>query len=78
MVGKWSECTVSCDGGHQSRTVYCVESSNDTNGILLENRKVNEQYCWQTQRPVSYFVNLKQWLRLNAVMQPDGLVSKFG
>ncbi|EFO19279.1 thrombospondin type 1 domain-containing protein [Loa loa] len=53
MIGKWSECTVTCNGGYQTRNVYCVESSNDTNGNIVENRKVDEQYCWQTQRPVT-------------------------
>ncbi|VDN00784.1 unnamed protein product, partial [Onchocerca ochengi] len=51
LTGKWSECTVSCNGGHQTRTVDCVESLNDTNGEFVENRKVDDQYCWQTHRP---------------------------
>ncbi|VDM08890.1 unnamed protein product [Wuchereria bancrofti] len=51
MTGKWSECTASCDGGYQTRKVYCVESSNDTSGIVVENRKVDDHYCWQTHRP---------------------------
>ncbi|KAM3720843.1 Protein madd-4 [Dirofilaria immitis] len=53
ITGKWSECTASCNGGHQTRTVYCVESSNDTNSVVMENRKVDDQYCWQTHRPAT-------------------------
>ncbi|VDN03089.1 unnamed protein product [Thelazia callipaeda] len=53
IAGKWSECTVTCNGGHQSRVVYCVENFNDVNGVLIENRKVDDQYCWQTKRPIT-------------------------
>ncbi|VDK88750.1 unnamed protein product, partial [Litomosoides sigmodontis] len=51
ILGKWSECTVSCGGGHQTRTVFCAEGSNDTSDTDLEKRKVDDQYCWQTHRP---------------------------
>lgn len=55
MTGKWSECSVTCGGGFQSRAIYCVESHNDQKGFN-ENLNVAEKYCWQKQRPVWYFI----------------------
>ncbi|VDK49917.1 unnamed protein product [Anisakis simplex] len=52
MTGEWSECTVTCGGGHQKRSAYCIERHNDSSG-LIENTKVADQYCWQSKRPVT-------------------------
>ncbi|VDN50351.1 unnamed protein product, partial [Dracunculus medinensis] len=52
VTGKWSECSVTCGGGFQSRAIYCVESHNDQKGFN-ENLNVAEKYCWQKQRPTA-------------------------
>ncbi|VDM44863.1 unnamed protein product [Toxocara canis] len=52
VAGDWSECTVTCGGGHQTRSVYCIERHNDSSGVV-ENTKVADQYCWQSKRPLT-------------------------
>lgn len=56
ITGEWSDCSISCGTGIQTRDVHCVETHENkasANGSdAVENRKVADKYCWQIQRPV--------------------------
>lgn len=51
LIGQWQDCNATCGGGWQFRDVYCAERHNDSTGAV-ENRKVEDKYCWQSKRPV--------------------------
>uniref|UniRef100_A0A914C851 Uncharacterized protein n=1 Tax=Acrobeloides nanus TaxID=290746 RepID=A0A914C851_9BILA len=59
MTSPWKDCSVSCGGGYQTRDVFCVETYQDTSNEIhdgqnsIENRKVADQYCWETKRPTT-------------------------
>ncbi|XP_028411350.1 LOW QUALITY PROTEIN: SCO-spondin-like [Dendronephthya gigantea] len=48
-VGEWSECSKSCDGGTQSRTVSCV--NNEVGDCSKEHKPVSNQNCSELPCP---------------------------
>jgi hypothetical protein len=66
LTSPWSDCSVSCGHGEQSRQVFCVESyagpdaapsdhqQHPGAAVEKKNGQVADQYCWQLKRPVIF------------------------
>lgn len=51
ITSGWSSCSVSCGiGGIRRRSVFCAEA-HVPNGSHIENRNVDDHYCWEQKKP---------------------------
>uniref|UniRef100_A0AC35G1V5 Uncharacterized protein n=1 Tax=Panagrolaimus sp. PS1159 TaxID=55785 RepID=A0AC35G1V5_9BILA len=54
LTSDWSTCSKTCgNSGIKTRSIFCVETNSENSNVTekIENRKVDEQYCWELARP---------------------------